>query len=253
MLRGWSATNVGSWADCIAIDPVEDARKVANVLGFRAEPTFDPDILSRLDVAMLAIKPHSVAEAANAMSRYLPDRALVISVAAGVDLARLSTLFRRAHLIRAMPNSTAAVGESITAFVADDRVTAEQRTLARTLLAALGKVEEAPSEAHMDAVTAVSGSGPAYVYRLAEVLADAGVALGLETDMARRLARQTIIGAGRMLEQMKHEPEELRAAVSSPGGTTEAAMSVLDESDRLHQLMLEAVEAAAKRSRDLNT
>lgn len=252
MLRGWAATDIRSWADCVVLDPAEDARKVAQVLGFRTHDTLDAEDLREVDVAVFAIKPHLMAGAAETVAPLLASGTLVISVAAGVDLAHLCAGFPHAHVLRAMPNSAAAVGESITVFVADDRVTAPQNALAVTLLSALGKVEQTPHEADMDAVTAVSGSGPAYVYLLTEALTDAAEAAGLSPDLAARLARQTVVGAGRMLENSAAAPDALRAAVTSPGGTTEAALGVLDNPAGVRDLMHRAVAAAMQRSRDLN-
>lgn len=252
MLRGWAANNVRSWAECSVFDPAEDARKVAEVLGFAPSDAVETAQLETADAALFAVKPHLMEDVAKTAAPLLAPGTLVISVAAGLDLAHLRRWFPGAHVVRAMPNSAAAVGQSITVFVADPQVTADQLAITTTLLSALGKVEQAASEADMDAVTAVSGSGPAYVYLLTEALAQAGVTAGLPPTLAAKLARQTIIGAGRMLDDGQGEPEALRAAVTSPGGTTQAALEVLDAADGLRDLMDRAVQAAINRARELN-
>lgn len=241
-----------SWADCVVCDPAEDARKVAEVLGFRTSTHVTREDFQTVNGVILAIKPHLMDGAAAAIGPLLPPGALVISVAAGLDLARLAKGFANAHIVRAMPNAAAAVGESMTVFVADDQVTPAQRQLAETLLSALGNVEQTSTEKDMDAVTAVSGSGPAYVYLLTEALTDAGVRAGLSAEFAAKLARQTVVGAGKMLDMLPSTPEDLRAAVTSPGGTTQAALAVLDGQDGLRNLMADAVAAAVRRGRELN-
>jgi pyrroline-5-carboxylate reductase len=157
-----------------------------------------------------------------------------------------------AAIVRAMPNTPAAVGRGISGAVAGPGVGAEQRELADRLLSAVGRVEWLPDEALMNAVTAVSGSGPAYVFYLAECLAEAGAAAGLPREIAARLARATVEGAGELMARMPAPPDELRRNVTSPGGTTAAALDVLSAPDGLPRLMRAAVEAARQRAEELS-
>jgi pyrroline-5-carboxylate reductase len=177
---------------------------------------------------------------------------VAVSIMAGQTLATLSGLLPPgAAIVRAMPNTPAAIGRGITVAVANAQVSAAQRTLAHRLLAAIGAVEWVADEALMDAVTAVSGSGPAYVFLLAEAMAAAGVAAGLPAELAARLARETVAGSGELLHRSELDPAILRQNVTSPGGTTAAALEVLMSPQGLAVLMQEAVAAATRRSREL--
>jgi pyrroline-5-carboxylate reductase len=170
---------------------------------------------------------------------------------AGRTLQFLEAALPDAAVIRAMPNTPAAIGRGITVAVANARVSSEQRALVHTLLSAVGAVEWAPHEALMDAVTALSGSGPAYVFLLAEAMARAGVAAGLPPALAETLARATVAGSGELLHRSPLDAATLRQHVTSPGGTTAAALDVLMAQDGLEPLMTKAIAAATKRSRDL--
>ena len=176
---------------------------------------------------------------------------VVVSIMAGTTLGFLEGALPGAAIVRAMPNTPAAIGRGITVAVANARVSAAQRDLAHALLAATGAVEWVDDEALMDAVTAVSGSGPAYVFLLAEALARAGVAAGLPPDLAAKLARETVAGSGELLHRSPLDAATLRQNVTSPGGTTAAALDVLMAPDGLDPLLTKAVAAAAKRSREL--
>jgi pyrroline-5-carboxylate reductase len=177
---------------------------------------------------------------------------VVLSIMAGRTLAFLErALSQRAALVRAMPNTPAAIGCGISVAVPNVRVSQRQRELVHALLAATGAVEWINDEGLMDAVTAVSGSGPAYVFLLTECLARAGVAAGLPADLSTRLARATVAGSGELLNRSPLDPEALRQNVTSPGGTTAAALDVLAAPDGLDLLMRTAVTAAAIRSREL--
>ena len=176
---------------------------------------------------------------------------IVVSIMAGRTLSSLAgALPRDAAVARAMPNLPAAIGRGISVAVAR-RTSAAQRALAQKLLAAAGAVEWVEDESLLDAVTAVSGSGPAYVFLLAEALAQAGVAAGLPASLAAKLARETVAGAGELLHRSTLEAATLRENVTSPGGTTAAALEVLGGKDGMAMLMTKAVAAAAKRSREL--
>ena len=191
------------------------------------------------------------AEALPPLASLLSASTVVVSIMAGRTLHFLAaTLDRPCALIRAMPNTPAAIGRGITVAVPRD-ADAAQRALADRLLAAAGAVEWIDDEALMDAVTAVSGSGPAYVFLLAETLAEAGVAAGLPVPLAAKLARETVAGAGELLHRSPLAAAVLRENVTSPGGTTAAALAVLMGANGLAALLTRAVAAATARSREL--
>ncbi len=202
-------------------------------------------------VIILAVKPQMADAVLPTLGSYI-DQTLVISVMAGKTLGSIeASLPAGTAVIRTMPNTPAAVGRSVTVLVANDKVVPSQREIADNLMAAVGQVAWLEDEGLMDAVTAVSGSGPAYVFLLAETLTYAGLRAGLSADMAATLARATVAGAGEMLHRTDIPPAVLRKNVTSPGGTTAAALDVLMADERLDALMIKAVEAAAKRSREL--
>ncbi len=201
---------------------------------------------------VIAVKPQSAPEALPALSPYVGRNTLALSIMAGRTLRFIAdALPPGAAVVRAMPNTPAAIGRGITVAVPNARVSARQRRLASDLLAAIGAVEWIADEALMDAVTAVSGSGPAYVFLLAEAMTQAGIAAGLPAALAARLARETVAGSGELLHRSELDAATLRRNVTSPGGTTEAALKVLMAADGLAALMKRAVHAAAERSRDL--
>jgi pyrroline-5-carboxylate reductase len=177
---------------------------------------------------------------------------VALSIAAGTTLASLEAGLGKIGIVRSIPNTPAQVGRGITAAVANPRVTAGARALVTVLLEAVGEVVWVADEALIDAVTAVSGSGPAYVFLLAECLAEAAVALGLAPDVAAKLARATVTGAGELLHRSELSPAELRKNVTSPNGTTAAALAILMGEDGLAPLMTRAVAAARKRSEELS-
>ena len=204
-------------------------------------------------VVVLAVKPQSMAAVLPDLAPLVSPDTVFISIAAGTSLIRLQELLGpEVRAVRAMPNTPAAVGRGITVACANGRVTGEQRALATALLAAVGDVGWVESEPLIDAVTAISGSGPAYVFYLAECLAVAGEALGLDPELSMRLARATVSGAGEMLHRMEDAPATLRKNVTSPGGTTAAALDVLMGEGGLSPLMRKATAAARDRARQLD-
>jgi len=207
--------------------------------------------LSSVKVVLLAIKPQMFEELAGAIAEHLPHGALVISILAGTSMTSLAKAFPNQTIIRAMPNTPSAIGEGITAFTCGASVAAEQKAKAQILLEAGGTVYEVVTENLIDVVTAVSGSGPAYVFYLVETLEKAAIKAGLPEDMAPDFARQTIIGAGALLKSSPMSATELREAVTSPGGTTQAALDVLMRRKGLRQLMNETVFAALARAKKL--
>ncbi|MCW3784534.1 pyrroline-5-carboxylate reductase [Defluviimonas salinarum] len=204
-------------------------------------------------IVLVAVKPQMMAEALPGLARMGGGRTLFLSVAAGTTIAYYeSVLGAETPIVRAMPNTPAAIGRGVTAITGNARATAAHLDLAEVLLSAVGQVVRIEGEHQMDAVTAVSGSGPAYVFHLIETLAAAGVAEGLPADLAMRLAKATVAGAGALAEASEEQPDQLRVNVTSPGGTTAAALKVLmDEARGFPALLREAVHAAAERGREL--
>ncbi len=206
------------------------------------------------EVLVLAVKPQMLETVAPALAALVGEAMLVISILAGKTMKDvLDRLPRARAVVRAMPNLPAAIGRGITGAIANSAVTPDQRQSADALLSAIGQVEWLADEGLIDAVTAVSGSGPAYVFYLAECLAEAGRAAGLPADTAARLARATIEGSGALLAQrIDQSPAELRESVTSPGGTTAAALDVLMGDEGLKPLIEKAVLAAKKRAGELS-
>jgi pyrroline-5-carboxylate reductase len=213
----------------------------------------NPALRALRDVAavVVAVKPQTAAEAIPPLKPMIGASTVVVSIMAGRTLQFIAdALNTPCALVRAMPNTPAAIGRGITVAVPRD-VNPAQRELAHRLLSATGAVEWTDDETVMDAVTAVSGSGPAYVFLLAEALAEAGVAAGLPPSLAKKLGRETVTGSGELLHRSELDAAVLRQNVTSPGGTTAAALEVLMGKDGLAQLMRNAVAAATKRSRQL--
>ena len=196
------------------------------------------------------MKPQMFREAGPGLRGFVGPGTLTLSIMAGATIAAISEVCG-GSVVRAMPNTPAAIGRGITVAVPAGNVSADQRALADSLLHATGTVEWVDDEALMDAVTAVSGSGPAYVFLLAEELARAGVAAGLPAALATRLARETVSGSGELLHRSELASAKLRENVTSPGGTTAAALEVLMGADGMQSLLTRAVAAATKRSKEL--
>jgi pyrroline-5-carboxylate reductase len=211
------------------------------------------DLPARPAVLLLAVKPQMMGAALPQVQAMGGGGTLVVSIAAGTTIASFEQVFGAATpIVRAMPNTPAAVSRGITAIIGNATATAADLDLAEALLSAVGQVVRLESEAQMDAVTAVSGSGPAYVFHLIEALAAAGVAEGLPDALAMQLARATVCGAGELAHRAPETAAQLRVNVTSPGGTTAAALAVLmDDADGLPALMRRAVAAAAARGREL--
>ncbi|HRJ68457.1 MAG TPA: pyrroline-5-carboxylate reductase [Beijerinckiaceae bacterium] len=253
MLEGW--LTAGMPGPSIAIlDPhlADSMIALAGDSGVRVNPV--PSLVADPEVIVLAIKPQMLDAAAEVLGKIAGPQTLVVSVLAGKTIANLRSRMPRARaFIRAMPNTPAAVGRGITGVSACVEVTEAQRRLADRLLSAIGRVEWVPSEDLIDAVTAVSGSGPAYVFYLVECLTEAGIVAGLPAATAARLARATIEGAGELLFQdAATSPGQLRINVTSPGGTTAAALEVLMAENGLKPLMARAVAAAQRRAGELS-
>lgn len=249
LLTGWLRQGVAA-SDIVVVEPnpVSDLPAgIRQAASADAVPAgFSPALV------MLAVKPQVMDAVAPAYAAYAGKGACILSIAAGKTIATLNRLLGGgAAIVRAMPNTPAAVGAGITVCCANAGVTAEQRAFCGDLLAAVGEVAWVEDESLIDAVTAVSGSGPAYVFWLAECLAAAGEKAGLAADLAARLAAATVSGSGLLMRQSADSPTQLRKNVTSPNGTTQAALDVLMASDGLAPLMERAVAAAARRSKEL--
>ena len=250
MLTGWLAAGLDPLATTI-VDPVP-SREIADLCAGRGL-RLNPSEAEPGAVLVLAIKPQGLDSAAPALDRLVGRETLVLSILAGKTIADLRGRLPRARaLVRAMPNLPASIGRGATGACASPEVTPEQRGSADALLSAVGTVAWLDGEAGIDAVTAVSGSGPAYVFLLAEALAEAGIAAGLDADTAGRLARATVAGAGALLDASPDEAGALRRDVTSPGGTTAAALDVLMRADGLAALVRDAVAAAKRRAGELS-
>jgi len=241
------------WLVIVDPNPSEDAQELAKQLKIAILPALESEQASLLETLVLAVKPKLIPEVGQILASILPETTLIISVAAGVTLNRLGEVFGPRPLVRAMPNMPAAIGRGATVFVSGPGADKDARAQAQALLSASGMAEEVREEKTLDAVTAVSGSGPAYVFLLAEALAVAGVAEGLDPELARKLACETVAGAGELLRQRGCDPSVLRAEVTSPGGTTAAAMDVLMGSGGFAEMMRRAVNSAARRSSQLGS
>lgn len=204
-------------------------------------------------VVVLAVKPQMMGSALPALQSFGNGQTLFVSIAAGTQMARFSDILGASTpIIRAMPNTPAAVGQGITALIGNNHVSDTDLALAEELLSAVGQTVRLQDESQMDAVTALSGSGPAYVFHLIEAMARAGEAQGLAPDLAMQLARATVTGAAALAGHSTQTAAELRQNVTSPGGTTAAALTVLmDETRGLPPLMEQAIAAAAARSQEL--
>ena len=246
MLAGWLARGVDPGAVWI-IDPQPSDWLRAQSVHLNA------DLPPAPAVVVVAVKPQMMGAALPALQALGNGDTLFVSVAAGTPLAAFeAALGARTPVVRAMPNTPAAVGRGITAIVANTHAGTDGLALAETLMAAVGQVVRIDHESQMDAVTAVSGSGPAYVFHLIETLAAAGEAEGLAPELAMQLARATVAGAGALAEGSEETPGQLRVNVTSPGGTTAAALAVLMDPDTgFPALLPRAVTAAAARSREL--
>ena len=252
LLSGWldqglppsKVTVVEPFADAVAAFAERGVRVVQDGSAIGESET--PSVL------LFAIKPQQMEKAVPAYRRLAGPETVFLSIAAGKTLAYFEGhLGESAAVVRAMPNTPAAVGRGITVLTANRNVTGKQAAACGELLSAVGEVAWVEEEALLDPVTAVSGGGPAYVFLLIEALAAAGVEAGLPEDLAMQLARTTVAGAGELVRQSDEAPSKLRENVTSPGGTTLEALKVLMADDGLQPLMTRAIAQAARRSREL--
>jgi pyrroline-5-carboxylate reductase len=250
MLEGWLGLGLAP-KNLVVIEP-QPAPEISALAarGLRINPK--PGAADGASAILIAVKPQVAADVLPTLKPYFDASTVAVSIMAGCTLGFLEgALPERAAVIRAMPNTPAAIGRGITVAVPNAHVSQAQRKLVDALLSATGAVEWITDEALMDAVTAASGSGPAYVFLLAEALAQAGAAAGLPAELATKLARATVAGSGELLHRSANDAATLRQNVTSPGGTTAAALEVLMAKDGLASLMEKAVAAATRRSREL--
>lgn len=248
LLEGWIARGTAP-SSIHVVDPAgpDLPSGVALAAGFDALPDdFDPAVV------LLAVKPQVMDEVLPPYAGFVGPETVFLSIAAGRTVASFTRLLGEgAAIVRAMPNTPAAVGRGMTVLYANDAVSEAQRAVCGTLMSAVGEVAWIEDEGQMDAVTGLSGSGPAYVFHMVEAMAEAGVAAGLPADLAMRLARATVAGSGALLAGSPEDAGTLRRNVTSPGGTTAAGLEVLMGEDALARLMRDTVAKAAARSREL--
>ena len=250
MLSGWLASGLDPHA-VMVVDPAPpaDSAVLLDTAGITALPEA-PAVIA--GVVLVAVKPQIMASVLPGLKRLVGPDTVVLSIAAGKTIASFEQALGDVPVVRTIPNTPAQVGRGITAAVANDRVTDTHRALVTTLLSAVGEVAWLDDEGLIDVATAISGSGPAYVFHFVECLAAAGEELGLSPDLAARFARATVEGAGELLHRSDLSPAELRRNVTSPGGTTAAALAVLQAEDGLVPLMVRATAAAKQRSEELS-
>jgi pyrroline-5-carboxylate reductase len=251
LLESWLARGLPpALLSVIEPSPAPQIAKLLSAKRIARDP--QPPLLPTHAAVVLAVKPQTAPDAIKQIARFVGRDTVVVSIMAGRTLGFLAKhLPKGTAIVRAMPNTPASIGRGITVAVPNARVKSGARELADALLATTGPVEWIKNEKWMDAVTAVSGSGPAYVFLLAESLARAGVAAGLPKLLATKLARETVAGSGELLHRSSLEAAKLRENVTSPGGTTAAALKILMARSGLDPLLKKAVAAATKRSRQL--
>ncbi len=252
MLQGWLERGVQP-SQVVILDPSPPPETQALITRHGLKHNLPVGTLTGVEVILVAVKPQVMEDVLPSVASLAPQKPLVLSVAAGKTIASFERHFGKgAAVIRSIPNTPAAVGRGITAMVANAHVSKAQRALAAALLSAIGEVVEVDDEALIDVATAVSGSGPAYIFYMTDCLAKAGIAQGLPPDVAMKLARATVAGAGELMRVTGISAEQLRINVTSPKGTTYAALQVLMAPENgLEPLMTKAVEAATVRSREL--
>lgn len=250
MALGWVKSGIAG-ASIIAADPnpPEPMRTRLSEAGIGFAAAAPDNVVA--SVLFIAVKPQVMADVLPAYKSLVGPETIVVSIAAGKTLAFLEEHLGEAAMVRAMPNTPAMIGRGVTGAFANARITSAQRKLVDSLLNVSGPVEWVETEALIDAVTAVSGSGPAYVFYLVECMAEAGHKLGLPADLAMRLARATVSGAGELLHQSPDAPSVLRKNVTSPGGTTAAALAVLMAEEGMQPLFDAALKAARDRAEEL--
>lgn len=250
LLSGWLKKGV-TGSSIIVVDPGPSDAMLAVIADAGATHLKAAPQDVTVGILFLAVKPQLMDAVLPPLKPLVGPQTVVVSIAAGKTLSGIEAFLGKSAAIRAMPNTPAVVGRGVTGAYANDAVSEQQRLLVETLLKVSGPVEWVASEGDIDAVTALSGSGPAYVFYLVECMAEAGRKCGLPADLAMRLARETVAGAGELLHQSPEEASRLRKNVTSPGGTTAAALSVLMDDDGMQPLFDKAIAAARQRAEEL--
>lgn len=239
-------------SEVLVVDPNPGERTQAAVKkhGARLEAEWPEGV--EADVVMMGVKPQMMDKVGGAVAGKINEDAVILSIAAGRTLESLQAVFGNRGVIRVMPNTPVAIGAGVCGFVCADNVTDDQKAKARSVLEPGGFVAEVETENQLDALTAVSGSGPAYIFLFAEALAGAARAQDLPEELASQLAQQTVIGAALFMQAEGKDPADMRKEVTSPGGTTAAALDVLSQNtDTLPRLVRTAVDAAARKAKEL--
>ncbi len=250
LAKGWQAAGLISTATCKASDPFPQARTRFQEQTGCPSTADNREVVSASDVLILAVKPQTLPALLEEIRHVVTEKHLIVSIAAGIPLARLAdSLLGKYRLVRVMPNTPCLLGASASGFAAGPGARPEDIVLVENLFNAVGKAFALP-EPLLDAVTGLSGSGPAFVYVMIEALADGGVRMGLPRDVAMTLAAQTVYGAARMVLETQQHPGVLKDAVTSPGGTTIAGLHALERGG-FRAAIMNAVEAATRRSTEL--
>lgn len=248
LLQGWLTAGFAHPKDVHVVEPAEALRAEAGALGVRTHASTEALHAGfRPATVVLAVKPQIMAAVLPAYRPHVTE-SVVVSIAAGVPVSALETSLGEVAAMRAMPNTPAAIGKGSTVLFANERVSPQQAERVTRLVSAGGAVHRVEHEALIDAATALSGSGPAYVFHFIECLAEAGTQLGLPPQTALALARETVFGAGALAMAADTPPSELRRQVTSPGGTTKAALHVFTENNALKDLLSLAISAAHHRA-----
>lgn len=253
MLAGWLKAGRLTADQIFVVEPNDGLRARAETLGVRAASAAEGISADAVPLlVILAVKPQVIREVTGAYTRFAGGNTAFLSIAAGTQIRTFEEILgAQTPILRCMPNTPAAIGMGMMVVCANSRVSEETLRVVDELLSTSGEVATVTDESLMDAVTAVSGSGPAYVFHFIECLTAAAEAAGLPSDTAKLLAMQTVHGAASLARESAEEPAELRRQVTSPNGTTAAALAVLMGEDRLKRLVGEAVEAARRRSVEL--
>ena len=246
LLKGWLAEGLDP-NEITVIDPDPSDWLIKQTVRLNKTLPINPSIV------LIAVKPQMMPDVVPKLKKLGNSKTLFISIAAGTSISYFQRILgNQTPIVRAMPNTPASIGKGITAIIANAYVSDIELKATKKLLSSVGKIVSLDSEEQMDAVTAVSGSGPAYVFHLIEALADAGQANGLNAELSMTLAKATVAGAGLLAEKSNEDPTNLRINVTSPGGTTAAALKVLmDQDTGFNSLLFKAVEAASNRSKEL--
>ncbi|MGL4406208.1 MAG: pyrroline-5-carboxylate reductase [Notoacmeibacter sp.] len=251
MLKGWLDKGAALPENVMVVEPNEGLRNRAAGLGVATSETAAAFVAHKVDLLMIALKPQILETALPEYQSFTNSGATLITVAAGAPIALYTRILGTIPVIRTMPNTPAAIGAGMIGMFSSVDVSQEAKAFARQLLEANGVVDQLNTEAMIDTVTAVSGSGPAYLFHFIECMAAAAEAAGMNKDQAIIYARQTVFGAAKLAEQASEDAAQLRVNVTSPKGTTYAALQVLMGEKRLENLLIEAVNAAKERAEEL--